>query len=373
MDANPLLGYVSSYEKSSEEDQKERSIKKVKVGDHDVHEETPMEIIHRREADSRAASSRPESCMSGPSPTAMVEGVVSYKSSLLNTIGSSPNEVIETHIAYEMVGANKEERDTKVETMSSNDLSYESSIERSPFGPLMLVKKPPIFKGKSLAAEDEMNQSSKARGSHFASLMDNNEADEDMHESQQAPSGLTKINSKEVGLDASPMKIVRVRDPLAGKNNQNRPTKEASQHPSQKGKSTKKDLHRNIDFSSKPLESSSIFNNSADHRKLMRDKEKSILQSMKIMEKQGIGTIDSFCTQAILPSSVEVNRAYAHIGVNNDAIHPLEPPDSVSISINSNSQKAAMEVDDINIEHVNKEVLGAVSQPRRDGLQDQPQ
>ncbi|KAK7287118.1 hypothetical protein RIF29_00175 [Crotalaria pallida] len=204
----------------------------------------------------------------------------------------------------------------------------------------------------------------KAKGSCFASLMDNNVSEEDLNDSTATLSNSVDANLSQVGLAVSPKKTTRIRDPLAGQNSQNKPIKIIINPP--KNHRPPHPSHKNLEITPNGQRSDELW-------KQLKEKEKVILHRMKTLEKQGIGNIDSFCTQVLLPPASNVNLAYSLQGGNTIATLPPKPPDLVGETSAGNNQNVSIEVDCDSTEPEKNSTSMASPQPSRTGLEDQTQ
>ncbi|KAK7290481.1 hypothetical protein RIF29_04937 [Crotalaria pallida] len=237
----------------------------------------------------------------------------------------------------------------------------------------MLVKRLPRFKAKSSLADNVKPQPIINKGSRFTSLMEVDDKEEDTIGTNIDSHDLNLDSHKQVGLSESPKKTQRVRDPLAGKNTQPKPTKNISLPHGQKSKTAKSLNQRSPIVTSSSSDAPSHTQISGELQKQRKEKEKNILHSMKILEKQGIGTIDSFCTRVSLPSSPEVNRAFAQNGGLVDVHQLSKPPDLGASKKDNINQNASMEVDGVDTGPILEEKLGTSIQYSSKGLEDQPQ
>ncbi|KAK7243905.1 hypothetical protein RIF29_38718 [Crotalaria pallida] len=279
----------------------------------------------------------------------------------------------------ENVGVTRKEGGNTEGNRSNLGTSSDNIIESSPFGPWMMVKNPPRFKGKSHVKNTDSDYVQQTRGSRFSSLRDLGESEDGLKEKQQVSAVLANPNSNQLGREASPKRSIKVRDPTAGKNSQSRATKNFNQQTQNlKGKPPKNIAQPATSVTPVSHASSSQIpetpnRSSTESQQLLKEKEQVILLTMRVLEKQGIGTIDNFCTRVFLPSSSEVTRVHTH-SIESKVTNLLpEPPDIRVTSMKPASQKASMEVDGCRDESSRLESLGIESHISIDGLQDQPQ
>ncbi|KAK7282130.1 hypothetical protein RIF29_10697 [Crotalaria pallida] len=292
----------------------------------------------------------------------------------------SSDAVMETNL---MEGMNAEiqhkqimvinEEETNKDMKNNISIVKDSSTTNSPFGPWMLVKNPPRFKGKQFNPSNDHTPSMKAKGSRFASLIEETEDEENLIEYETGPSISAEANLNQVGLVVSPKKTIRVCDPLAGRNSQHRPFKNNNQQSQLRTKPTMSGSLRPPQASHKSHENILSTHQNDEQRKQMKEKEKAILHKMRILEKQGIGNIDSFCTQVLLPPSSNFNLVYSRQEVNSEATLPPKPPDLAAESSGGINQNASMEVDCVVTEPKGNEA--SLSSPHHSsiGLEDQTQ
>ncbi|KAK7257685.1 hypothetical protein RIF29_31835 [Crotalaria pallida] len=186
----------------------------------------------------------------------------------------------------------KDMKNSKPEVMES---------ETSHFGPWMLVRKSPRYKGKGYAAVKE-NKFDGLGGSRFASLNDN--AEVGVENSTQA-SGHTEAT--------------------AGKNNK----------------------EEGSIIVSKKLKLKSPRETSAETLNLSNKLDSVILHKMKTLQKQGITGLEGRFTQVTLPNPELVDYALLKRGMNT-VLNPLTiPPDKD----NSSKSQGGMEIDMVSSSH----------------------
>ncbi|KAK7268256.1 hypothetical protein RIF29_20951 [Crotalaria pallida] len=234
----------------------------------------------------------------------------------------------------------------------------DTKSETSHFGPWVLVRRSPRFRGKGAASLKDINQGG-INGSRFASLNEENEMGiEGINPSNANSDEPATRNSKVESLGLLNKKI-KIRNPNAGRNPQNRP-KNLQSPKTHKGSIT------NLKHSVEPSKAKHTPDPKKDPilvcEEPLRNSTKTdnvILHKMKILQKQGVTGLENKATQVIVPNPDMVDFARLRRGLNT-VINPVTiPPDKD----NNTATQDCMDIDKASSSNVTTGIVRDASHP----------
>ncbi|KAK7266448.1 hypothetical protein RIF29_19092 [Crotalaria pallida] len=183
---------------------------------------------------------------------------------------------------------------TNKETNDDSNHEGKMSIQSSHFGPWMLVQRTPKIKGRISRKEHSQSQQAKIKGSRFEILSTDND-------------------EKMPNIEDSSIVVHTQEDRSNGK------------------QSNSEDQNRDI-----------VLEQNRDTNQIQKEKETEILHAMKIIQKQGRGSIDHYITHVATPSNEVINTLHYRNAQQHMTFVSSKPPDIHGSSI---VQGSSMEID----------------------------